>query len=122
MYYSAMWLWVVCNSELLHFPGVNFMDRKGTSPTQNIHFLNKVGLKVSEIALSNPEVKKLITTDEKFDLILTEGFLSDSVYSGFSWAHKAPVIAFGTLMPVFWLRYMVRNEHSTLSVNVSNNF
>lgn len=82
------------------------LQRKDTTPFENVNFLNKIGFHFSELTLNNTKVQTLMKK-KRFDLIVTEAFLSDSVYGGFSWINQAPVVAFATLGPPYWARYMV---------------
>lgn len=84
------------------------LKRKKFSPSENVNFLHQIGFLFSEITLQDPKVQNLIKTENgKFDLILSEATLIDSVYAGFSWTHRAPVVGFATLMPSYWAQFMV---------------
>lgn len=57
---------------------------------------------LSDVALMSPEVQKLLKSDEKFDVILVEIFMSESLI-GLGEHFNAPVIAVSTFGSNKWV-------------------
>lgn len=60
-----------------------------------------------EHILNFPSVKALVASEEKFDLILGEIMMDESILAGFSSKLNAPIVAFSTTMPSHYANYLV---------------
>ena len=67
----------------------------------------KMGATLMNLIMDMPEIQALVKSNEKFDLILGEAFLDESLLAGFSYKFKAPLVAVATFMPHVWANYMV---------------
>lgn len=66
-----------------------------------LHFIWNLNVKFCEKAYENPKIQKLITSDEKFDLIITESFGVDC-FTGLAHKFKVPHITMTTSVPMPW--------------------
>lgn len=60
-----------------------------------------------DLLLSTPEMHHLINSDESFDLVIGEIFLSESLLGGLSARFKAPIIGLAPFMPNGWINFWV---------------
>ena len=67
----------------------------------------QMGAGLMNLLFETEQIQGLMNSDEKFDLILGECFLDESILAGFSYKHKAPLVAVATFMPSTWANYMV---------------
>jgi len=59
--------------------------------------------------LKQPSVTEFLKSDEQFDLVLTEHFLSESVSAGFAHRFKAPLALISPFQPNLWMNFPVGN-------------
>lgn len=71
-------------------------------------FLHKMGGLASEFVLQHPNVKKLMESNLKFDVIITEIFCSEALL-GFGQFYNAPVIAASTFGNSIWTNDLIGN-------------
>ena len=71
------------------------------NPIFNVIHLAKYGVHTCEIVLSHPLVKRLIRSDEKFDVVINEIFHTDC-FLPFAYKFKAISIAFSTSVLMPW--------------------
>lgn len=75
-------------------------------------------VKLSARLLETNEIKQLLKTDVKFDLIISELFTND-IFIGFSYKFKAPLIAIVSSIPLPWSSDRVSNiENPSYTTNV----
>lgn len=74
----------------------------------NLIRYHNLGKTLVNLLLSLPEMQKFINSNQKFDLILCEILLDESMIGGFSYTFKAPVVAIQTSLPNIWANYLVR--------------
>lgn len=66
-----------------------------------------MGSYLIDIILSLPEVGRILNDKEQFDLILGETVLDEAFIAGFSYKHKAPIVAINTFLPGTFANLMV---------------
>ena len=71
-------------------------------------FFPKQGPILMDKVLSLKEVQHLLESEGKFDLILGNIFLDESLLAGLSNKYKAPLIAVSVFMPNIWAYNLVR--------------
>ncbi|KAJ4448758.1 hypothetical protein ANN_00149 [Periplaneta americana] len=74
---------------------------RGLGPFNAVMILYKLHVEMCSIVMDHPNVQKLIRSDEKFDLIITQIFSPDC-FLGFSHRFNAPVISLTTSVAVPW--------------------
>ncbi|KAJ9574467.1 hypothetical protein L9F63_008355, partial [Diploptera punctata] len=80
---------------------IEFKDASNFGNIMSLLLLSEWGAISCERTLQHPEVQKLIHSNEKFDLLVTEIFNTDCFYA---FAHKfnIPVVAFSTCVVMPW--------------------
>lgn len=73
----------------------------------NLVYFPQIGPKFVDIILKSDVLQKLIKSDEKFDLVLGEIFLDESLLAGLAYKFKAPLVGAAIFMPNFWSNHMV---------------
>ena len=73
-----------------------------------VTFFPSTGPLFMDMVYSSEEMQNLLRSDEKFDLILGEIFLDESLLAGLSYKYKAPVIGVAPFMPNLWANNVVR--------------
>lgn len=92
----------------------NMFEMKETqNPIMSLIFMPEMGIKLMNKLLSDPVMQKFLKEDRKYDLIIGESFLDESMLAGFSQKYNAPIIAVATFMPNIWSNYLVK--YSTFS-------
>uniref|UniRef100_A0A182M8S5 UDP-glucuronosyltransferase n=1 Tax=Anopheles culicifacies TaxID=139723 RepID=A0A182M8S5_9DIPT len=84
----------------------NLFEMADLGVWDSITLTNKFGQMLANYTLVHPNVKKLIASDEKFDLVIMESFLNDA-HLGFVHHFKAPCVAFSTFGASRWTNDMV---------------
>ncbi|XP_061392908.1 uncharacterized protein LOC133328353 [Musca vetustissima] len=84
----------------------NLLDNTERSLVENIVSFHNTGVEVTEAVLNEPAVKKLMATNQTFDAVICEVFLSEALY-GLSEHFKAPLIGLGTFGAISWNTDMV---------------
>lgn len=74
----------------------------------NLVYFPQIGPKFMDIILKYEVFQDLIKSNQKFDAIIGEIFLDESLLAGLSYTLKAPLIGAAIFMPNFWSNYMVR--------------
>uniref|UniRef100_A0A1I8NYK7 UDP-glucuronosyltransferase n=1 Tax=Stomoxys calcitrans TaxID=35570 RepID=A0A1I8NYK7_STOCA len=82
---------------------LNTLER---SVMENVVSFHKTGLQVTELVLKSPAVQKLMASNQTFDAVINEVFLSEALY-GLSEHFKAPLIGLGTFGAISWNTDMV---------------
>ncbi|XP_055851746.1 UDP-glucosyltransferase 2 [Episyrphus balteatus] len=79
-----------------HYPKSAIFSLRFSSDFQNLQMWWDIGVRTSEHALNDVNVKKLIQSQQKFDLIILEQFFHESFLM---FAHKfnAPIVTIGTM-------------------------
>lgn len=85
----------------------NLLMMRDMSPWMSLIFMPLMGINLCDYVLEHEPVKKIIHSSQKFDLILGEIFLDESMLAGFSNKFNAPIVAIQTFMPGIWSNYMV---------------
>lgn len=67
---------------------------------------NEIGPSLSEMILSHEKVKRLLASNESFDAVIVECFVSDALY-GFAQHFKAPLITFSPFGASLWANELV---------------
>ncbi|XP_062541390.1 uncharacterized protein LOC134209418 [Armigeres subalbatus] len=92
-------------------------DKGGSTPDlfqyRNDPYLNVlyllytfIGPSLSEVILTHPKVKTLMGSDEQFDVVIVECFVSDVLY-GFAQHFKAPLVVFSPFGSSMWVNDLV---------------
>ncbi|XP_052899159.1 UDP-glycosyltransferase UGT5-like [Anopheles moucheti] len=84
----------------------NFLDAANRSRWESIMMPYKFGQMLTNYTLLHPNVKKLIESNEKFDLVIMESFLNDA-HLGFAHHFKAPCVVLSTFGASRWTNDMV---------------
>lgn len=96
---------------------VNVIDLHRISHTMftflvDFNYLRTFADQVCGIGLRNPDVKKLLRSNETFDVILTENFNTDC-FLGFSHRFKAPYLSMSSHQVMPWANEDMANEDNT---------
>ncbi|KAJ8928781.1 hypothetical protein NQ314_018639 [Rhamnusium bicolor] len=86
----------------------NFFDLEHMSPFLNIPFMNFVGNNCTQKTLEHPNFKKLIKSNEHFDVVILEQFHDDAL-KVLGYHYKAPLILFSTIGASSWINPLVGN-------------
>ncbi|XP_075147408.1 uncharacterized protein LOC142221536 [Haematobia irritans] len=84
----------------------NILDTTGRSLLENLVSFHKTGVEVTKLVLNEPAVQKLMASNQTFDAVINEVFLSEALY-GLSEHFKAPLIGLGTFGAIAWNTDMV---------------
>lgn len=90
----------------------NLFEMADLSVWESITLTNKFGQMLTNLTLQHPNVKKLIASDEQFDLVIMESFLNDA-HLGFAHRFKAPCVALSTFGASRWTNDMVGTPSPT---------
>uniref|UniRef100_A0A182QE42 UDP-glucuronosyltransferase n=1 Tax=Anopheles farauti TaxID=69004 RepID=A0A182QE42_9DIPT len=90
----------------------NLFAMADQSVWESITMTNKFGQMLANNTLQNPNVKKLIASNEKFDLVIMESFLNDA-HLGFAHRFNAPCVALSTFGASRWTNDMVGTPSPT---------
>lgn len=71
-------------------------------------FLHEMGRNASEFVLQHPNVKKLMASDQQFDIVVTEIFCTEALM-GFGQFYNAPVIATSSFGNSIWTNELIGN-------------
>lgn len=88
---------------------INWFSRPDMSPWF-MFFFATMGPKICEFMLSKPQVQKIIESDQKFDLVISEIFLNEAVIAGFASKFQAPIVGVMPFMPNIWANYLVTDN------------
>lgn len=69
------------------------------------------GPPLCEFVLNQPQVKEIIQSDRKFDIVLSEIFLNEAIIAGFASKFQAPIIGVMPFMPNIWGNYLVSDKN-----------
>lgn len=69
----------------------------------------KMGPVYIDLLLSTPELQQLLNSNEKFDLVLGEVFLSESLLGGLSAKFQASLIGLAPFMANGWVNFWVKS-------------
>lgn len=84
----------------------SLLDTLERSLVENIISFHKTGVAVTEAVLNEPAVQQLMASNQTFDAVIAEVFLSEALY-GLSEHFKAPLIGLGTFGAIAWNTDMV---------------
>lgn len=73
----------------------NLLDMHDTPIVKIIQNIYEMGIKISNHTLRHPVTKKFLETDQEFDVVILEIFLTEPLL-GFAQKFNAPVIGFST--------------------------
>lgn len=88
---------------------LNFFDFADMNPLVSLAFMFSSGAQLSEHALINEDVQKLLKSNEKFDVVIVELFAIDALL-GFGQHFDCPVIGVNTFDGVYWNDVFTGNE------------
>lgn len=60
--------------------------------------------------MSDKSVQQLLKSNQKFDLVIGECFLTEGLLGGFAHKYNAPIAAIGTFLPNTWTNEMVSDD------------
>ncbi|XP_030747029.1 UDP-glucuronosyltransferase 1-6-like isoform X1 [Sitophilus oryzae] len=86
----------------------NMFEMADISPFFQIFFLNGIGAMMTERVLEHPDTQKLLHSNEKFDAVIMEQFMSDAL-TALGHHFNAPLIVFSTLGANRWVNNLVAN-------------
>ena len=86
---------------------------------KGLFFYRQWSLETCQLGLNVPEVRELIRSDEKFDLVLTENFNSDC-FLGFAHRFQAPFIALSSHQIIPWGNPRMGNPDNPSYIPVSS--
>lgn len=100
----------------------NLLDRNDKNVLENaVHYFD-MGIELTDVILSEPNVQKLMASNHTFDAVICEVFLSEALY-GLSEHFKAPLIGLGTFGAISWNTDMVKNTFANgVIVQIFNYF
>ncbi|XP_028129750.1 UDP-glycosyltransferase UGT5-like [Diabrotica virgifera virgifera] len=84
----------------------NFLDLQHVSPELTIYNAYQSGHMLSKAILENEKIKKLLASDQKFDVVIIEQFCNDAL-KVLGWYYDAPVIVFSTVGANYWVNPLV---------------
>lgn len=84
----------------------SLLDMHDTPINKIIQDLYAMGVTISNFTLNHPVTKKFIESDQKFDVIILEIFLTEPLL-GFAHRFKAPIIGFSTFGASKWTTDLV---------------
>jgi hypothetical protein len=84
----------------------NLLDMHDTPILQIIQNIYNMGITISNFTLNHPKTQKFIETDQDFDVIILEIFLTEPLL-GFAHKFKAPIIGFSTFGASKWTTDLV---------------
>ncbi|KAL0270118.1 UNVERIFIED_CONTAM: hypothetical protein PYX00_007627 [Menopon gallinae] len=79
------------------------------TPWKTFFVLPEIGVMVSGNVLESPQFRNVLNSDRKFDLVISENFVFESVWSGLAHKFKAPVVIVAPFMANYWANFMVGN-------------
>lgn len=85
---------------------MNLLDMQGHSISKIIQDLYGMGITMSNFTLNHPVTKKFLETDQEFDVVIVEIFMSESLL-GFAHRFNAPVIGISTFGASKWTTDLV---------------
>lgn len=86
----------------------NLLDMHSMSIPQMFTSMYHMGINICNHTLLHPDVQKLIKSNEKFDVVITEMFMSEALL-GFGHVFNAPVIGVSTFGASKWTNDLVGN-------------
>lgn len=72
-----------------------------------LFFLPEIGDVLAEKMLESETIQNFLRSDRKFDLIISENFVVESVWSGMAHKYKASLIIIAPFAPNYWANFMV---------------
>lgn len=85
---------------------MNLLDMHDTPIHKIIQDLYGMGITISNFTLNHPVTKKFLETDQEFDVIILEIFLTEPLL-GFAQKFNAPIIGFSTFGASKWTTDLV---------------
>lgn len=95
----------------------NLIKMRDYSKWWSVLIFPLMGSTMIDMVLSVPEVQNLIKSEEKFDLILGETVMDEAFIAGFSYKHKAPIVALNTFLPGMFANSMVRFQNFVVNLD-----
>ncbi|RZB40719.1 UDP-glucuronosyltransferase-like, partial [Asbolus verrucosus] len=86
----------------------NMFKREGLNPFVSSYVTATLSEKFVELTLNHENVQKLLKSGEKFDVVITDQFLTDA-FKAFAIHFDAPLIALCPGGPTFWINPLVGN-------------
>ncbi|XP_044259849.1 UDP-glycosyltransferase UGT5-like [Tribolium madens] len=86
----------------------NMFKREGLNPFVGTYVVATMASKFIKMSLNHTKVQKLLHSDEKFDVVITDNFLSDA-FKAFATHFDAPLIVLNPVGPNFWINPLVGN-------------
>lgn len=89
---------------------MDLFELRFQSPITQIMTANNYGIAVSDRQLGSAAMQTLLASASKFDLIITQAMMSESVSAALAYRFKAPSVALSNLQPNLWCDYLVRKS------------
>ncbi|XP_972644.2 UDP-glycosyltransferase UGT5-like [Tribolium castaneum] len=86
----------------------NMFKREGLNPFVGAYVVATMASKFMGVILNHTKVQELLHSDEKFDVVITDNFLSDA-FKAFAMHFDAPLIVINPVGPNFWINPLVGN-------------
>lgn len=91
--------------------GLNFLDLQSMHVAQTLLVVYEMGLFITKFVLSHPNMKKLLASGEKFDVVIVECFVDEALF-GIAQHFDAPLISMATFGAHKWNTDQVGSEFS----------
>uniref|UniRef100_A0A6P7FYG7 UDP-glucuronosyltransferase n=1 Tax=Diabrotica virgifera virgifera TaxID=50390 RepID=A0A6P7FYG7_DIAVI len=86
----------------------NVFDMEKMHPMLSVFIMNIIGNQLANATLGHPNVQKLLSSKEHFDVIIIEQFKNKAI-NALQWYYNAPLILFSTIGPSFWVNGFTGN-------------
>lgn len=87
----------------------NMFEMRHMPKWLSLFIFPKMGPMYIDLLLSTPQLQQLINSNQNYDLVIGEVFLSESLLGGLSAKFKAPIIGLAPFMPNGWVNFWVGN-------------
>lgn len=87
------------------------MEMKNLSIIDNLYFISNYSHTVTDLTLKNTNVQKLLKSNEKFDVMIMEQFLSEAL-TGFQYHYNIPCVLFSTIRANIWVNSKMGNPQN----------
>lgn len=88
------------------------------SVLENVKNYYDMGLALTEVVLKEPSVQELMASNQTFDAVLCEVFLSEALF-GLSEHFKAPLVGLSTFGAASWNTDLVSEQYNTFNANIN---
>ncbi|XP_072381212.1 UDP-glycosyltransferase UGT5-like [Diabrotica undecimpunctata] len=94
----------------VHKKPMNFFDLEHAPAAIGIYFTHQIGNDLTKTMFEHENFKKLLASNQKFDVIVMEQFCNDAM-KVLGWYYDAPVIMFSTVGANLWINPLVGNPN-----------